>query len=108
MHGFHKRRLFGGLARAMTRKVIFQIFKSNIIVRISLVFFWYFLLTTENTANRQVRNLFYLLVVFISFPRRAARLNPTPPPFFGGRKAHKKMALAASWSRFVKVYSCVS
>jgi hypothetical protein len=30
--------------------------------------FWYFWFTIENTANRQVRNLFYLMAVFISFP----------------------------------------
>jgi hypothetical protein len=30
--------------------------------------FWYFWLTIQNTASRQVRNLFYLVAVFISFP----------------------------------------
>jgi hypothetical protein len=28
---------------------------------------WYFLLTIQNTASRQVRNLFDLVAVFISF-----------------------------------------
>jgi hypothetical protein len=39
-----------------------------------LVLFWYFLLTIQNTANRKVRNLFYLLAVFISFSGRALLL----------------------------------
>jgi len=30
-------------------------------------FFWYFWLAIQNTADRQVRNLFFLLAVFISF-----------------------------------------
>ena len=30
--------------------------------------FWYFWLTIQNTADRQVRNLFCLLAVFFSFP----------------------------------------
>jgi hypothetical protein len=33
-------------------------------------YFWYFWLTIQNTASRQVRNLFYLVAVFISFPWR--------------------------------------
>jgi hypothetical protein len=39
--------------------------------------FWYFWLTIQNTANRLIRNLFYLLAVFISFPlaRAAAERN---------------------------------
>ena len=44
-------------------------------------------LTIQNTASRQVRNLFYLVAVFISFPLRA----PTPPRplYFGGGKYQK-------------------
>jgi hypothetical protein len=30
--------------------------------------FWYFWLTIQNTTSRQVRNLFYLVAVVISFP----------------------------------------
>ena len=33
-----------------------------------LLFFGNFWLTIQNTASRQVRNLFYLVAVFISFP----------------------------------------
>jgi hypothetical protein len=41
---------------------------------------WYFGLTIQNTANRQARNLFCLLLlaVFISFP--LARCTPPPHP----------------------------
>ena len=35
----------------------------------SLILFWYFWLTIQNTANGQVRNLFGLKAVFISFCR---------------------------------------
>ena len=62
--------------------------------------FW---LTIQNTASRQVRNLFYLVAVFILFPlaRAAAAVaaadfrcccapRPTPPPFVGGGKCQKK------------------
>ena len=73
---------------------------------VSRVGFGYFWLTIQNTANRQMRNLFYLLAVFISFPlaraaaavaaadfsAAAARPDPTPPPFFGGREVPKKNA----------------
>ena len=66
--------------------------------------FWYFWLTIQNTADRQVRNLFFLLAVFILFPlaraaaavaaagfgAAAARPDPTPPPFVGGGKYPKK------------------
>jgi hypothetical protein len=37
-------------------------------------FFWYFWLTIQNKADRQVRNLFCLLAVFISFPLARALL----------------------------------
>ena len=60
-------------------------------------FFWYFWLTIQNTAKRQVRNLFSLLAVFTSFcPGALLRLRqlrlfsaaaapppPTPPPSWG-------------------------
>jgi hypothetical protein len=38
-------------------------------------YFWYFLLTIQNTADRQVRNLFCLLAVFISFPLARCATN---------------------------------
>jgi hypothetical protein len=67
-------------------------------------YFWYFWLTIQNTANRQMRNLFYLLAVFISFPlaRAAAAVAaadlccccsappPHPTPLFGGEGSIKK------------------
>jgi hypothetical protein len=66
--------------------------------------FWYFWLTIQNTENWQMRNLCYLLAVFISFPlaraaaavsaadfaAAAARPHPTPPPVLGGGKNKKK------------------
>jgi hypothetical protein len=38
--------------------------------------YWYFWLTIQNTASRQVRNLFYLVAVFISFPWRTGAESP--------------------------------
>jgi hypothetical protein len=75
-----------------------------------LVFFWYFWLAIQNTANRQMRDLFYLLAVFISFPlaraaaavaaadfsAAAARPDPTPPPFVWGEGSTKKNKIACS------------
>jgi hypothetical protein len=40
--------------------------------------FSYFWLAIQNTADRQVRNLFCLLAVFISFPWRAAAARAHP------------------------------
>jgi hypothetical protein len=61
-----------------------------------------------------MRNLFYLLAVFISFPlaraaaavaaadfsAAAARPHPTPPPFFGGGKYQKRKSPVASGMAF--------
>jgi hypothetical protein len=70
-----------------------------------LEIFWYFLLTIQNTASRQVRNLCHLVAVFISFPLARCccccgscgclllrQRAPTPPrpPFGGGEKYQKK------------------
>ena len=69
------------------------------------VTFGNFWLTIQNTADRQMRNLFCLLAVFISFSlaraavavaaadfaaAAAARSDPTPPPFCWGREVSKK------------------
>jgi hypothetical protein len=69
-----------------------------------------------------MRNLFYLLAVFISFPlaraaaavaaadlaAAAARPDPTPPPFFGGREVSKKIkSPVASAVAVVHVCVCV-
>jgi predicted nucleotidyltransferase len=73
-------------------------------------YFWYFWLTIQNTTSRQVRNLFYLVAVFISFPlaRAAAAVAaadfggcccappPHPAPFLGGREVSKKKKIACS------------
>jgi hypothetical protein len=73
-------------------------------------YFWYFWLTIQNTADRQVRNLFFLLAAFISFPlaRAAAALAApdfcccccAPPPhpafFLGGGKYQKTKSPVAS------------
>jgi hypothetical protein len=52
--------------------------------------FWYFWLTIQNTADRQVRNLFCLLAAFISFPEVREASAPFSSsaafpcsPFFG-------------------------
>ena len=66
-----------------------------------LIFFWYFWLKIQNTANRHVSSAFGLLAAFISVPlvragarwcalvRAAARCcaptHPTPPPLGGGK-----------------------
>jgi hypothetical protein len=69
-----------------------------------VVAFWYFCLTIQNTAIRQVRNLFCLLAVFISLPLARATAAvaaayfccsccappPHPAPLFGGREVSKK------------------
>jgi hypothetical protein len=54
------------------------------------LYFWYFLLTIQNTANRQVRNQFSLLAVFISFPLARCAPPPHPALLLGGRESTKK------------------
>jgi hypothetical protein len=56
----------------------------------SLSDFLYLWLTIQNTAIRQVRNLFWLLAVFNSFP--LARFLPPahPAPLFGGEGKYQK------------------
>ena len=64
-------------------------------------YFWYFWLTIQNTTIPQVRNLFSVIAVFISFsPWRAtaaAALAAAPPPhpaplFWGEGSTKKKIA----------------
>jgi len=66
--------------------------------------FWYFWFTIQNKADRQIRNLFCLLAVFISFPLACAAAavaaadfcccccapRPHPAPFCWGREVPKK------------------
>jgi hypothetical protein len=51
---------------------------------------WYFWLTIQNTANRQVRNKFCLLAVFISFSLARCAPPPHSAPFYGEGKVPKK------------------
>jgi hypothetical protein len=53
-------------------------------------YFWYLWLTTQIRANRQVRNQFCLLTVFISFPLARCAPPPHPAPFFGGEGKYQK------------------
>jgi|AntAceMinimDraft_5_1070358.scaffolds.fasta_scaffold28136_2 hypothetical protein len=64
--------------------------------------FWYFWLTIQNTASRQVRNLFYLVAVFISFPLARCAPPPHPSPILGREvpKKRKENRLRRRW-RFV-------
>jgi hypothetical protein len=50
--------------------------------------FWYFWLTIQNTATSQVRNLFSVVAVFISFP--LARAESVIPGRKAGKKKRKK------------------
>jgi hypothetical protein len=64
--------------------------KRNISLDTPFWYFMYFWLTIQNTANRQVRNLFCLLAVFISFPLARCAPPPHPAPlFFWGGKYQK-------------------
>jgi hypothetical protein len=60
-------------------------------------YFWYFWLTIQNTANRQVRNLFCLLAVCILFPLARCAPPPHPTPLLGGRGSTKKAKKIIHW-----------
>jgi hypothetical protein len=79
------------LAHRTIAGVCRQLLNANLIFFLTSTFFpffWYFWLTIQNTADRQVRNLFCLLAVFISFPLARALLRKSMgsklPTFFYG------------------------
>jgi hypothetical protein len=53
--------------------------------------FWYFWLTIQNTANRQVRNLFLKIswLYLFRFPGALCALTPPRPPYLGEGKYQK-------------------
>ena len=78
---FHKNYTAGCVHGVRTRLTFFE---ENVLLST-------FELTIQNTTIPQVRNLFSVIAVFISFPlARCCAPHPTPPPFFGEGKVPKK------------------